>query len=76
MKTNLQARITIDSAQCSGRPCIRGQRIRVTDVLSLLSAGATHQEILQDYPTLQSEDIFAALEYAALQTNHAVLIAA
>jgi uncharacterized protein (DUF433 family) len=76
MKTNLQDRITIDPGQCSGRPCIRGQRIRVTDILSLLSAGATHQEILQDYPTLQSEDIFAALEYAALQTDHAVLIAA
>ena len=66
-------RITIDGAQCGGRPCIRGMRMRVTDVLDLLGAGATFEEILQDYPYLEREDILASLEYAARQTDHAVL---
>jgi uncharacterized protein (DUF433 family) len=51
-------------------------RIRVTDILALLGAGASHQEILEDYPFLEVEDILAALEYAAAQTDHAILIAA
>ena len=76
MKNKLLDRITFESGKCSGRPCIRGQRIRVTDVLSPLSAGASHQEILDDYPTLEENDILAALEYAAMQTDHAILIAA
>lgn len=76
MKPNLLDRITIEPGKCGGRPCIRGQRIRVTDILSLLGAGASHQEILQDYSFLEEEDILAALEYAATQTNHAILIAA
>ena len=54
------ARITIDDAQCGGRPCIRGMRIRVTDILELLSAGATVEEILQDYPGLEREDVLAS----------------
>jgi uncharacterized protein (DUF433 family) len=54
----------------------RGYRIRVSDILSLLSAGASHAEILEDYPFLEEEDIFAALEYAAVQTQHPILIAA
>ena len=66
-------RITIDDAQCGGRPCIRGTRIRVTDILELLSAGASVEEILQDYPGLEREDILASIEYAAHQTDHAVL---
>jgi len=68
-------RITIEPGKCGGRPCIRGQRIRVTDILELLSAGASFEEILGDYPSLEREDIFAALEYAAHQTDHAVLSA-
>ena len=76
MKPSLLDRITIESGKCSGRPCIRGLRIRVTDVLSLLGAGASHQEILEDYPQLEENDILAALEYAAAQTDHAILIAA
>jgi uncharacterized protein (DUF433 family) len=48
-------------------------RIRVTDVLDLLSAGASHSEILEDYPGLEVDDILAAIEYAARQTGHAVL---
>lgn len=70
------SRITIDDAQCGGRPCIRGMRIRVSDVLGLLSAGATFDEILEDYPYLERDDILAAIEYAARQTDHPVLLSA
>jgi uncharacterized protein (DUF433 family) len=66
-------RITVDREQCAGRPCIRGLRVRVTDILNLLAAGATRAEILDDYPYLESGDITAALEYAALQADHPVL---
>jgi len=66
-------RITIEASKCGGRPCIRGLRIRVTDILELLSAGASFDEILKDYPFLEREDILAALDYAAYQTDHAVL---
>ncbi|MGA2148978.1 MAG: DUF433 domain-containing protein [Bryobacteraceae bacterium] len=76
MMRNRLDRITIDDAQCGGRPCIRGMRIRVTDVLELLSAGASIDEILQDYPYLEREDILAAIEYAARQTDHSVLLSA
>ena len=76
MKPNLLTRITIEPGKCRGRPCIRGLRIRVTDILGLLGAGASHQEILEDYPSLEESDILASLEYAAAQTDHAILIAA
>lgn len=76
MKSSLLDRITIEPGKCGGRPCIRGMRIRVTDILGLLAAGASYQEILEDYPTLEENDILAALEYAAAQTDHAILIAA
>jgi uncharacterized protein (DUF433 family) len=66
-------RITVEAGKCGGRPCIRGLRIRVTDVLELLAAGASYEEILADYPYLEREDILAALDYAAHQTDHAVL---
>jgi uncharacterized protein (DUF433 family) len=66
-------RITVEPDKCGGRPCIRGQRIRVTDVLELLAAGASFEEILKDYPFLEREDILAALDYAAHQTDHAIL---
>jgi len=69
-------RITVTPGQCGGRPCIRGMRIRVSDVLGLLCAGATHEEILEDYPQLEEDDIRAALEYAALQADHRILVAA
>lgn len=74
-KTRLD-RISIDDAQCGGRPCIRGMRIRVTDILELLGAGASFEEILQDYPYLDREDILASIEYAARQTDHSVLLSA
>ena len=66
-------RITTDVTVCGGRPCIRGLRIRVTDVLELLAAGATREEILQDLPYLEPEDIVAVLEFAARQHDHPVL---
>jgi len=66
-------RITVTPDQCGGRPCLRNLRIRVKDVLDLLAAGATREEILDDYPLLEAEDITAALEYAARQSDHPVL---
>ena len=66
-------RITFNPNQCGGRPCIRGMRIRVKDVLDMLAAGETEQTILTDFPDLEPEDIRACLEYAAAQANHAVL---
>jgi len=66
-------RITANPDQCGGRPCLRGLRIRVKDVLDLLASGASREEILEDYPLLEAEDITAALEYAALQSDHPVL---
>ena len=66
-------RITFNSAQCGGHPCIRGMRIRVKDVLDLLAAKVPEAEILQDYPDLEPEDIQACLEYAAAQLDHPIL---
>lgn len=66
-------RITVEPGKCGGRPCIRGQRIRVSDILELLGNGASYEEILKDYPALEREDILAVLEYAAHQTDHVVL---
>jgi len=58
-------RITINPAQCGGRPCIRGMRIRVIDVLELLAAGQSQAEILADFPYLEPEDIAACLLYVS-----------
>lgn len=66
-------RITVESGKCGGRPCIRGLRIRVSDILELLAAGASFEEILSDYSFLEKEDILAAIEYAAHQADHSVL---
>ena len=66
-------RITFNPNQCGGRPCIRGMRIRVKDVLDMLAAGASEQEILEDYPYLEPEDLRACFEYAAAQVDHAVV---
>jgi uncharacterized protein (DUF433 family) len=72
-KAELLTRITIEEGKCGGRPCIRGKRIRVSDLLELLSAGASFDEILEDHPSLERQDILAAIEYAARQTDHLVL---
>ena len=69
---SLLNRISIDPAICGGRPCIRGTRMRVSDVMALLAAGAPRSEILEDYPYIADEDISAALEYAARQMDHSV----
>jgi len=69
-------RITIDPEVCGGRPCIRGLRIRVKDILDMLAGGATRQEILADYPYLEDEDITAALDYASRAIDHPVIAAA
>ena len=66
-------RITVNPDVCGGRPCIRGLRVRVKDVLDLLAAGATTEEILADYPYLEAEDIAAVLAFAARQNDHLVL---
>jgi uncharacterized protein (DUF433 family) len=66
-------RITIDPEKCGGRPCLREWRMRVTDVLDLLAAGASREEILEDYPFLEDGDITASLEYAARLAEHPVL---
>lgn len=67
------SRITVEEGKCGGRPCIRGLRVGVKDVLELLAAGASFEEILEDYPFLEREDILAAIDYAAHQTDHVVL---
>ena len=73
MSTELLNRITSNPRQCGGRPCIRGMRIRVTDVLGMLAEGVPHEEILRDFPYLEPDDIKAALAYAARQSDHAIL---
>ncbi|MFZ4695766.1 MAG: DUF433 domain-containing protein [Verrucomicrobiia bacterium] len=69
-------RITIEPGKCGGRPCVRGMRIRVKDVLELLAHGASWNEILEDHPDLEEDDIRACLEFAAAQHDHAVVRAA
>ncbi|MDP3069035.1 MAG: DUF433 domain-containing protein [Opitutaceae bacterium] len=76
MNSELLKRITVEPGKCGGRPCIRGMRMRVTDILQLLSADASYEEILEDYPDLERDDILAAIAYAAHQTDHVVLLSA
>lgn len=72
---NLMERITINPEQCGGRPCIRGMRIRVVDVLDLFAAGLSAEQILEEMPDLEVEDLQAALQYAARRLDHPVLAA-
>ena len=69
-------RITSDPKLCGGRPCIRGYRIRVKDILDMLAGGATRAEILADFEFLEDEDITAALHYASRMTDHPIVRAA
>jgi len=73
--TSLQGRITVNPEQCGGRPCIRGMRIRVIDILDLLAAGLSHEQVLEELPDLEPEDITAALQYASRRLDHPVLAA-
>ena len=68
-------RITFNPKQCSGRPCIRGMRIRVTDVLDLLASGLSTQEILDEMPDLEAKDIEAAIRFARSRIDHPVIAA-
>ncbi|AGA35476.1 Protein of unknown function DUF433 [Thioalkalivibrio nitratireducens DSM 14787] len=65
----------MNPAQCGGRPCVRGMRIRVTDVLDLLAQGLSTEQVLAEMPDLEAEDIAAALQYAARKLNHPILAA-
>ncbi len=69
-------RITTNPKQCAGRPCIRGLRVRVKDILDMLAGGASREAILDDFPYLEADDITATLEYAAAHSDHPVLRAA
>lgn len=66
-------RITANPSQCGGRPCIRGMRIRVTDVLDLLDAGLSQEAILDEMPDLEAEDIRACVRFARRRVDHPVL---
>jgi len=76
MSPDLGERITFDANQCGGRPCIRGYRLRVTDVLDMLASGVGVDEILAEYDFLEPADIEACLRYASEQIDHPVLISA
>ena len=73
--TEVADRITVNPKQCGGRPCVRGMRIRVTDVLDLLAAGLSPQEVVSDLPDLTLEDVQACLRYASRRLNHPILAA-
>ncbi len=66
-------RITVDPQVCTGKPCIRGLRFPVSRLLGLLASGETREEILQEYPYLESEDIDEALRYAAFLAEEETL---
>jgi len=71
--SNWKKRITVNPDQCGGRPCIRGMRIRVIDVLDLLASGLTQDQVLEELPDLEKKDIEAALKYASSKINHPVI---
>jgi uncharacterized protein (DUF433 family) len=72
---NWRERITNNPEQCGGRPCIRGMRIRVTDVLDLLASGLSREQILEELPDLEAEDVEAAIRSASSRLDHPVLAA-
>lgn len=73
--TTLADRITVDPAQCGGRPCVRGLRIRVTDVLDLLASGLTPEAVIEEMPDLQLEDVSACLRFASRRLAHPIVAA-
>ena len=75
MERASEERITVNPEQCGGRPCIRGMRIRVSDVLDLLASGLSPAEVLAEMPDLQIEDIQASLRYASRRVDHPVIAA-
>ena len=73
--SDLLKRITVNPEQCGGRPCIRGMRIRVTDILDLFAADLSPEQILEEMPDLEADDLKAALLYAARWLDHPVVAA-
>jgi uncharacterized protein (DUF433 family) len=73
MSNALLERITVEPGKCGGRPCIRGTRMRVSDVLELLANGASTEGVLSDHPSLVRDDVLAAIAYAAVHMSHAVI---
>ncbi len=74
METALLKRITIIPGLMSGKPTIRGMRFPVSDIFEMLSTGMTNEEILEQHPILELDDIKAALVYASLRTNNTLII--
>jgi uncharacterized protein (DUF433 family) len=68
-------RITMNPLQCGGKPCVRGMRIRVSDVLDLLATGMNHQEVVSELPDLELEDVRACLRFASVCTSRAEALA-
>lgn len=68
-------RITVNAAQCGGRPCVRGLRIRVTDVLDLLASGLSPEQVVDELPDLELEDIGACLRFASRRLDHPIVAA-
>jgi uncharacterized protein (DUF433 family) len=73
--TLLAERITVNPDQCGGRPCVRGLRIRVTDVLDLLATGLTTAQVIDELPDLDREDVAACLRFASKRIDHPVVAA-
>ena len=73
--SNLLERITVNPKQCGGRPCIRGMRIRVSDVLDLFASELSAPQILEEMPDLEADDLKAVLQYAARNAQHPILVA-
>ncbi len=71
----LMDRITVDPEQCGGRPCVRGMRIRVSDVLDLLANGLSPEEIIREMPDLELEDVRASLRFASRRLDHPIVAA-
>ena len=71
----LAERITVNPDQCGGRPCVRGLRIRVTDVLDLLASGLSPEQVLDELPDLEPEDIAACLRFASRRLDHPIVAA-
>jgi uncharacterized protein (DUF433 family) len=69
------SRITTNIRQCGGRPCIRGMRIRVIDILDLLANGLSASQIVEELPDLEAEDVRAAIHYARKRLDHPVIAA-
>ena len=72
---NLNDRNTVDPGQCGGRPCIRGMRIRVSDVLDLLATGMSSADLLKEMPDIELDDIAACLQYVSRMVDHPVVAA-